>query len=81
MSYLGGGQYRTSSGDSIEIVNSCTVDPLLQILYMFYTLNIEDMEKLFENGSNEVQKISEVVQLLMTEAFSDAKFFLANKCV
>ena len=70
-----GGYYRTSSGILIKIINSCTVDPLLQILYMFYTLNIQEMRKLFENESHEVRKICEVVQLLMTEAFSDVKYF------
>ena len=76
-----GGQYRTSSGDSIEIINSCSVDQFLQMLYMFYTLNILEMWKLFENASHEVRKICEVVQLLMTEAFSDAKYFwLTNVC-
>ena len=48
---------------------------------MFYTLNIQEMRKLFENESREVRKICEVVQLLMTEAFSDEKYFwLTNVC-
>ena len=76
-----GGQYRTSSGDSIEIINSCSVDPFLQMLCMFYTLNIQELRKLFEKESHEVRKICAVIQLLMTEAFSDAKYFwLTNVC-
>ena len=70
-----GGQYRTSSDDSIETINSCCVYPFLQMLY------IQEMRKLFENESHEVRKICEVVQFLMTEAFSDAKYFwLTNVC-
>ena len=52
-----GGQYRTSSGDSIEIINSCSVDPFLQMLYMFYRLHIQEMRKPFENESREVKNL------------------------
>ena len=76
-----GEQYCTSSGDSIEIINSCSVDPFLHMLYMFYTLNIQEMRKLFGNESHEVRKICEMIQLLTTEAFSDVKYFwLTNVC-
>ena len=51
-----GGQYRTSSGDSLEIINSCSVDPPLQMLYMFYTLNIQEMRKLFEMSLMKFEK-------------------------
>ena len=51
------------------------------MLYMLYTQNIQEMRKLFENDSHDVRKICEVVQLLMTEAFSGAKYFwLTSVC-
>ena len=66
---------------SIQINNTCPLDPFLQILYTFYSLNIQEMRKLFENEHRHVQQICEVVQLLLTDAFADAKYFwLTNIC-
>ena len=70
-----GGTYRSRSGQTIGILNSCTVDPFLQIMYMFYGLNVHQMERLFESENLIAHKVREVVQLLLTDAFVDAKYF------
>ena len=70
-----GGAYRSRSGQTIEILNSCTVDPFLQIMSMFYGLNVHQMERLFESENLIAHKVREVVQLLLTDAFVDAKYF------
>ena len=42
---------------------------------MFYSVNICEMWKLFETEHSIVKTIREVVQLLLTDAFSDAKSY------
>ena len=42
---------------------------------MFYSLDICEMRKLFETEHSIVKTIREVVQLLLTDAFSDAKYY------
>ena len=74
-----GGEVRISSGQIINLINSCTVDPFLQTLYMFYSLNIQEMRKLFESDHIIVKMICEVVQMLLTEAFTDAKVYWLTK--
>ena len=65
------GEIHLPTGKVIQIVNSCTVDPFLQIIYMFYALHIHEMRKLFESDHPIVKQIREVVQLLLTDAFND----------
>ena len=74
-----GGEYTNTSGQIIEIINSCTVDPFLQILYMFYVSHIHEMRKLFESDIMIVKKVAEVVQLLLKENFSEAKVYWLTK--
>ena len=74
-----GGELRIPSGQIINVINSCTVDPFLQILYVFYSLNIHKMRKLFESEHIIVKMVREIVQLLLTEAFTDAKLYWLNK--
>ena len=68
-----GGEIHLPTGKVIQIVNSCTVDPFLQIIYMFYALHIHEMRKHFDSGHPIVKQIREVVQLSLTDAFNDAK--------
>ena len=76
-----GGQYSIPSGQIIEVINSCTVDAFLQILYMFYEFHIHEMQKLFENNHFIVKMVGEVVQLLLKEAFTEAKvYWLTEIC-
>ena len=69
-----GGEYRHISGELIEFINTCTIDNFLQIIYMFYALNIEHMQHLFSSTGTEINHVREVVQLLLSESFNDAKF-------
>ena len=45
-----GGQYSIPSGKILDVINSGTVHPFLQILYMFYAFHIHEMRTLFENN-------------------------------
>ena len=74
-----GGELRIPSGQILNVINSCTVDPFLQILYVFYSLNIHKMRKLLESEHIIVKMVREIVQLLLTEAFTDAKLYWLNK--
>ena len=74
-----GGELRIPSGQIINVIHSCTVDPFLQILYMFYSLNIHEMRKLFESEHIIVKMVREIVQMLLTEAFADAKLYWLNR--
>ena len=33
----------------LEPVNTCTIDNFLQILYLFYAMNVHEMRKLFDS--------------------------------
>ena len=59
----------------IKMINTCTIDCLLQILLTFYSLHIDEMQRLFLNDSDLLQqKISVVVQHLLTSDFPAAKY-------
>ena len=47
---------------------------------MFYALHIHEMRKLFQSDQPIVKQIREVVQLLLTDAFNDAKHWLTEIC-
>ena len=58
----------------IHMSNTCTIDNFLQILLVFYSLNIDQMQRLFDSTDLVVQKIGQVVQLLLTNDYSTAKY-------
>lgn len=70
-----GGTYRPSCGNTVELINTCTLDNFLQILFVFYTSFTHEMRKLFESNNEYVMKLREAVQYLLTESFVEAKFF------
>ena len=70
-----------SNTQTIEMRNTCTIDCLLQILLTFYSLNIDQMQRLFLTDDTLCQKIGEVVQHLLTSDFSTAKYiWLTDIC-
>ena len=76
-----GGDFNHSSGKPLQLINTCTLDYFFQILYSFYALNMHEMRKLFETEEEVLKKVCEVVQLLLTESFVEAKiFWLTNVC-
>lgn len=75
-----GGDFIDST-DSVQLINTCTLDNILQILYTFYALNIHQTRKIFESDHDLVKKISELLQLLLTESFVESKvFWLSSIC-
>lgn len=62
-------------GRSVEITNTWTLDNILQIFYKFYAMNISQTRKIFDSDDVLVKKISELLQLLLTESFVEAKLF------
>ena len=65
----------------IKMINTCTIDCLLQMLLTFYSLNIDQMQRLFLNNDTLLQKVGEVVQHLLTSDFSTAKYiWLTDIC-
>ena len=69
-----GGEYVTCDGRKIKLTNTCTLDNFLQILLVFYSLNINQMQRLFSSTDPLVLQINEVLQLLLTNDFSAAKY-------
>ena len=63
------------STDFVKVINTCTLDNIFQILYTFYALNMHQTRKIFDSDHDLVKKISEVLQLLLTESFFEAKYF------
>ena len=69
-----GGSYYLASGQKITLYHTCTIDNFLQVLLVFYSLNINQMQRLFTSRDPLVRKVSEVLQLLLTNDFEAAKF-------
>ena len=69
-----GGNYVLPSGESLQLYNTCAIDTFLQIIFVFYSLNIHQMRKLFDSADSLVHEICNVVQLLLTHDFNAAKF-------
>ena len=46
-----GGDYQ-----QLELVNTCTIDNFLQILYLFYTMDVHEMRKLFDSDHDTIKK-------------------------
>ena len=63
------------STDFVKLINTCTLDNIFQILYTFYALNMHQTRKIYDSDHDLVKKISEVLQLLLTESFFEAKYF------
>ena len=59
-----GGEYVTCDVRKIKLTNTCTLDNFLQILLVFYSLNINQMQRLFSSTDPLVLQINEVLQLL-----------------
>ena len=81
-----GGEYRIpdslfSDFESIQMTNTCTIDNFLQIVSVFYSLNIDQMQRLFSSDHPLVGKVAEVVQLLLTDDNQAAKYiWLSQIC-
>ena len=69
-----GGNYILSTGQEIRLHQTCAVDTFLEIMLIFYSLNVHQMSKLFQSEDPLVRKICEVFQLLLTNDFHAAKF-------
>ena len=69
-----GGNYVLPTGETLQLYDTCAIDTFLQILFVFYSLNIHQMRKLFDAEDSLVEKICNVVQLLLTHEFNAAKF-------
>ena len=69
-----GGNYILSTGQEILLHQTCAVDTFLEIMLMFYSLNVHQMSKPFQSEDPLVRKICEVIQLLLTNDFHAAKF-------
>ena len=69
-----GGNYMLPTGQEIRLHHTCAVDTFLEIMLIFYSLNVHQMSKLFESENPVVRKICEVIQLLLTDDFYAAKF-------
>ena len=76
-----GGEYHRNDAHTIRMINTCTIDCLLQILLTFYSLNIDQMQRLFLSDDSVSQTLSVVVQHLLTSDFSSAKYiWLSELC-
>ena len=69
-----GGNYIMNNGTTVNLVNTCPIDNFLQILLVFYSLNIEQMQNLFDVDNILVAGIRDSIQLLLTSEFAAAKY-------
>ena len=51
-----GGDHQLEDGRVKEMSNTCTIDGLLQILLVFYSLNINEMQRLFQDNLDHLQQ-------------------------
>ena len=58
-----GGNYILSTGQEIRLRQTCAVDTFLEIMLIFYSLNVHQMSKRFQSEDPLVRKICEVIQL------------------
>ena len=63
-----------SDDQKIALYHTCTVDNCLQIILLFYSLNINQIQRLFGSGEPLVRKISEILQLLLINDFASVKY-------
>ena len=82
-----GGNYVLPTGETIQLYHTCTIDNFLEIIFLFYSINLHQMRKLFDSDDSLVRKICEGVQLLLTYDFEASKFnwvttiCAQNKCI
>ena len=69
-----GGEHFLSSDEKINMHHTCTIDNFLQILLVFYSLNIEQMQNLVSSVDPLFTTLCEVIQLLLTTDFYGAKY-------
>ena len=74
-----GGEHFLSSGEKINMYHTCTIDNFLQILLVFYSLNIEQMQNLVSSVDPLFTTLCEVIQLLLTSDFYGAKYHWLTK--
>ena len=73
------GEHFLSSGEKINMYHTCTIDNFLQILLVFYSLNIEQMQNLVSSVDPLFTTLCEVIQLLLTSDFYGAKYHWLTK--
>ena len=70
-----------SDNQEISLYNTCTIDNFFQIILMFYSLNINQMQRLYDSTDPLVRRISEILQLLLMNNFDVAKYnWLTKVC-
>ena len=57
----GGGNYVLPTGVTLQLYNTCAIDTFLQILFVFYSVNIHQMRKTFDSEDSLVQEICNAV--------------------
>ena len=58
----------------VELRNTCTIDNFFQCLLIYYSLNINQLQRLYDADSFPLDTISQVVQSLLMYNFGEAKY-------